>query len=405
MRRFVFFAVGLSLVWALAAGPLARGQVSAEERRKRELFLRAREAIEPAPAATPTPAPVKPQPRPRPGSAASKSPASRKESPAESRPKPAATPRATPAPVAKPVEEESEDETPPAEKPGEFKLPPPKEDKPVEIKPTPPRQDKPGAIQSPPPHPQATPTSAKDEPAQEKPDEIKLPPPRVAATPPPFPGVTPPPSPAVIPEPATAAPITVEKSGLQDEEGLAPTPPPASRGFLGFFTAAPSYRYLSRSVRSAIDRAPVKRGRWQYIVVHNSGTRQGNARIFNNYHRNVRKMKNGLAYHFVIGNGTSSGNGEIEIGSRWTAQINGGHVASDYLNNIALGICFVGDFNRDQPTAAQLGALEELIRYLRERTGKSRGRALIVKAHREINPKPTDCPGDRFPYRWLHRRF
>ena len=48
-------------------------------------------------------------------------------------------------------------------------------------------------------------------------------------------------------------------------------------------------------------------------------------------------MSNGLAYHFVIGNGSSSGNGEIEIGSRWTRQINGGHVASDYLNNIAIG--------------------------------------------------------------------
>jgi hypothetical protein len=30
---------------------------------------------------------------------------------------------------------------------------------------------------------------------------------------------------------------------------------------------------------------------------------------------------------------------------------------------------------------------------------------LIVKAHREINPKPTDCPGDRFPYGWLRRSF
>ena len=32
------------------------------------------------------------------------------------------------------------------------------------------------------------------------------------------------------------------------------------------------------------------------------------------------------------------------------------HVHSDYLNNISLGICLVGDFNRDQPTRAQLDA-------------------------------------------------
>jgi len=116
-------------------------------------------------------------------------------------------------------------------------------------------------------------------------------------------------------------------------------------------------------------------------------------------------MTNGLAYHFVIGNGTSSDNGEIEVGDRWRRQINGGHVHSDYLNNIALGICLVGDFNRDQPTRAQLEACEELIRYLRIRCGKIDAHYAIVKPHREMNPPrwATDCPGDAFPYSWFHR--
>ncbi len=118
-------------------------------------------------------------------------------------------------------------------------------------------------------------------------------------------------------------------------------------------------------------------------------------------------MQNGLAYQFVIGNGTSSGDGQIEIGDRWRKQINGGHVHSDYLNNIAIGICLVGDFNHDKPTAKQLEALDELIRYLRQRVGKSDGKWAIVKAHKEINPPqwPTDCPGNDFPYRWLHSRY
>jgi hypothetical protein len=149
----------------------------------------------------------------------------------------------------------------------------------------------------------------------------------------------------------------------------------------------------------------VQRARWKFVIVHNSGTRQGNARAFEYYHRHVRRMRNGLAYHFVIGNGTSSGNGQIEIGDRWRRQINGGHVHSDYLNNIALGICLVGDFNRDQPTRAQLEACEELIRYLRDRCGKSDGRFAIVRPHREVNPPQwaTDCPGDAFPYGWFRR--
>jgi len=222
-----------------------------------------------------------------------------------------------------------------------------------------------------------------------------------------------PPVPASTPLPlphgaSPSAPITIGKSGLEADQGLEPLPSPsqAPEGFWGrIFGSHKSYNYLSSSTRSAIDRAPVRKGRWKYIVVHNSGTREGNARVFDIYHKRVRHMQNGLAYHFVIGDGHGSGDGQIEIGSRWTRQINGGHVASDYLNDIALGICLVGDFNRDQPTKAQVGALEELVDYLRNRVGKSQGRQAIVHAHKEINPRPTDCPGDRFPYSWLHAKF
>jgi N-acetylmuramoyl-L-alanine amidase len=187
--------------------------------------------------------------------------------------------------------------------------------------------------------------------------------------------------------------IVVQKSGEEDEVA------PATGDRHGH------WRYLTPAVRKAIDDAHVARNRWKYIVVHNSGTRQGNARIFDYYHRHVRKMPNGLAYHFVIGNGTSTGNGQIEIGNRWVKQLAGGHVHSDYLNYIGIGICLVGDFNRDLPTRAQYEALDELIRYLRQRVGKVDGRYSIVMGHKEINPRPTDCPGNRFPLNWLHRTF
>ena len=192
--------------------------------------------------------------------------------------------------------------------------------------------------------------------------------------------------------------VVIEKSGFDQGGALQSIP------FYGWFTR---WKFLTRAVRQAIDSAPVRRARWRYIVVHNSGTKQGNARAFDLYHTNVRKMPNGLAYHFVIGNGTASGDGEIEIGPRWEKQLNGGHVHSDYLNNIALGICLVGDFNQQSPTEKQLASLEELIRYLQLRVGKTDGNAAVVKSHREINPPrwPTDCPGDAFPYSWLHTKF
>jgi outer membrane biosynthesis protein TonB len=205
---------------------------------------------------------------------------------------------------------------------------------------------------------------------------------------------------------AGQAQVVIEKSGIEEDQGFEPPPSPLPRrGFWPWSRRPANYRYLTSSVIDAIRRAPVKRRRWQFIVVHNSGTRQGNARVFDYYHRHVRRMQNGLAYHFVIGNGTSTGNGQIEVGDRWRRQINGGHVHSDYLNNISLGICLVGDFNRDQPTRAQLEACEELIRYLRDRCGKTERGAIPVKPHREMNPPrwATDCPGDDFPYSWFRR--
>ena len=253
------------------------------------------------------------------------------------------------------------------------------------------------------PAPEATPKpKPKPEPeSTPKPKPQPDPQPEPEATPRPHPfNRTPPGSPPVAPEPKPEppAPITIVKDGVEQQAGFQPA------GGGGWFER---WKYLSKPVRKQINAAPVLSRRWRYIVVHNSGTRQGNAKAFEYYHRNVRGMPNGMAYHFVIGNGHSSGDGEIEIGNRWHRQLQGGHVHSDNLNNMSLGICLVGDFNRDKPTERQIAACDELIRYLRDRVGKIDGRWAIVKPHRAINPPrwPTDCPGDKFPYRWIHGRF
>ena len=254
-------------------------------------------------------------------------------------------------------------------------------------------EEKPKAPKTPPPHVE------EERAASEKPGPL----PRAVAVPTPAP--SPQPKPGRAASAGEPAQVVIEKSGIEEDQGFEPPPsPPPRRGFWPWSRPV-NYRYLTSSVIEAIRRAPVKRRRWQFIVVHNSGTRQGNARIFDYYHRHVRRMQNGLAYHFVIGNGTSTGNGQIEIGDRWRRQINGGHVHSDYLNSISLGICLVGDFNRDQPTRAQLDSCEELIRYLRQRCGGTGRGAIPVKPHREMNPPrwPTDCPGDDFPYSWFRR--
>lgn len=170
----------------------------------------------------------------------------------------------------------------------------------------------------------------------------------------------------------------------------APTPPSGKQRYL----------FIDK-IKDKLDKPRVVPGRWKYVVVHHSGTPSGNAKIFDYFHRNIRGMENGLAYHFVIGNGHDSGDGEIEVGDRWMRQIQGGHLRSDELNEIALGICFVGDFNSERPTKKQIAAAIELITYLNQRCGTPP----IFKAHREINPKPTECPGTNFPIKAFHQLF
>src|SRR5437899_2755373 len=48
---------------------------------------------------------------------------------------------------------------------------------------------------------------------------------------------------------------------------------------------------------------PVETREWEWIIIHHSATRVGSASIFDAAHR-ARGMINGLAYHFVIDNGT-----------------------------------------------------------------------------------------------------
>jgi LysM repeat protein len=155
-------------------------------------------------------------------------------------------------------------------------------------------------------------------------------------------------------------------------------------------------RALPRSIQRAIDRAPVRPGRWQYIVVHHSDVDRGTVKGMDAYHRQVRHMENGLAYHFVIGNGSGMGDGEIAVSRRWTQQLDGGHLASEAQNKVAIGICLVGDFDKQQPTAREMESLRALVEALMARCQLT---SRAVKTHQQINIVPTRCPGSKFPTR------
>jgi len=134
---------------------------------------------------------------------------------------------------------------------------------------------------------------------------------------------------------------------------------------------------------------------WRSIVIHHSATEAGDAAAFDREHR--KKWKNGLGYHFVIGNGTTTGDGEIEVGPRWARQrlgVDGAHAGNKRYNKYGIGICLVGDFNGGKPTANQVASLRRLVKALMARYGIP---ATRIVAHKDVRRGHTDCPGKRFP--------
>ena len=160
----------------------------------------------------------------------------------------------------------------------------------------------------------------------------------------------------------------------------------------GGSTTAPSL--LSSSTISALNKISPRLGRWKRIVIHHSATPVDDAMNMHRVHK-ARGMKNGLAYHFVIENGTrGTKNGDIYIGKRWENQLHGGHMKLWAHNQVAIGICLIGNFEKTRPKSRQLDQLEALIDYLQAKTGIP---GKNVTTHKLMHPKHTLCPGRYFP--------
>lgn len=140
--------------------------------------------------------------------------------------------------------------------------------------------------------------------------------------------------------------------------------------------------------------------RWTHIVIHHSATTNGGAKRFDKFHRKANGWDE-LGYHFVIGNGTDTPDGYVEVGPRWRKQKHGAHCKTpdNYYNEHGIGICLVGDFTRTKPSRNQLASLERLVRSLSSKCGIPPWR---VTTHRAITHK-TQCPGDHLPIARLRR--
>jgi N-acetylmuramoyl-L-alanine amidase len=133
---------------------------------------------------------------------------------------------------------------------------------------------------------------------------------------------------------------------------------------------------------------PVAPRPWRWIVIHHSATTTGGAAAFDRMHR--AKGWDELGYDFVIGNGTDTRDGQIEVGPRWVKQKYGAHAKTpdNRYNEYGIGICLVGNFQVDRPSAAQMRSLVKLSAYLMRTYHITPDRVL---GHRDT--KATECPG------------
>lgn len=139
--------------------------------------------------------------------------------------------------------------------------------------------------------------------------------------------------------------------------------------------------------------------RWQYIVIHHSAGENGGARAFDRAHRD--RGWDEMGYHFVIGNGSESADGQVEVGSRWIKQKHGAHCKTpdNRYNEHGIGICLVGDFTHHPPSRAQMYSLTRLIQFLSRECGIPADR---ITTHGAVTHR-TACPGQQFPLAELKR--
>ena len=139
--------------------------------------------------------------------------------------------------------------------------------------------------------------------------------------------------------------------------------------------------------------------RWTCIVIHHSASDVGGAQRFDQWHRD--RGWDELGYHFVIGNGTDTLDGQVEIGPRWAKQKHGAHCKTPdgYYNQHGIGICLVGNFDNYDPAPAQMRSLIKLCRYLCHQYHIP---ASHIYTHGGITGE-TDCPGRRFDVEAVRR--
>ncbi len=169
--------------------------------------------------------------------------------------------------------------------------------------------------------------------------------------------------------------------------------PGSTRG--GGVTLSPLMSFSGTTGVEAVfqTQAPLNEDHWNSIVIVHSGSSKGSAASIEAQHRAVGY--DGLGFHFLVGNGTGMGQGEIHVGQRWLDQRDGADLAGTGTGVSSRGmieICIVGDGNRKAFSEEQLHRLAQLVSVLSEKFSISSDKIYL---HKDI--AGTTSPGQYFP--------
>lgn len=122
-----------------------------------------------------------------------------------------------------------------------------------------------------------------------------------------------------------------------------------------------------------------KRTRTDFIILHH---RAGDGDVSSIHQGHLKNGWSGIGYHFYVRKDGSVFRGR-PIG------MVGAHCTN--YNSCSVGVCFEGNFEKEEMTKAQIKAGQRLVEYLRNLYPKAE-----VKRHGEL--QATACPGRKFPF-------
>jgi hypothetical protein len=136
---------------------------------------------------------------------------------------------------------------------------------------------------------------------------------------------------------------------------------------------------------------------WKFVVFHHSETTAGGYAKLDRVHREKAGL-DGCGYHFIIGNGTDTADGAIEVTRRWSDQKSSQHckdAAHPAINDEGISICLIGNLDQGKPTAKQLESARLLVNYLQTKYQIPTTR---VGTHAEVaSGGQGGCPGKNLP--------